>query len=79
MDKEITIETLTQTTVKLTGRDILMMCEKLGILKEKQCTEVLFTVPSGADYSGMTLNLLVDKNLTFSVVTKIYDKSNAKD
>lgn len=71
-------ECVTWTRTTLTGRDILRMCAASKRVKITKDTEVLFQVPTGADYSGVTLNMLDDKELVIIVTSKSYDKRTKK-
>ena len=76
MSREIVTETVRHTRTTLTGRDILRMCKASGRVKVSKDSTVLFTVPSGADWSGVTLDLVEDKNLTIVVTAKEYDRKH---
>lgn len=71
------IESVKHTRIQLTGKDILrLVSHKVKINKE---TKVLFTIPTGGDYSGMTLDLLEDPtNLFITVTSKSYDLKGKK-
>ena len=64
-------ECIQHTRTTLTGKDILRLVHHR--VKVNKDTKVLFTVPSGGDYSGMTLDLVEDKELVIVVTSKSYD------
>lgn len=73
-------QTVEHTRIQITGKDILNMLAAANKVKITKETHVLFTVPSGGDYSGTTLDLTdpENKNLVITVTSKSYDLRNKK-
>lgn len=69
-------DTVRHTRTVLTGRDILRMCRALKLVHVTKDTQVLFTVPGGADWSGMTIE--IDKDNPIVVTSKHYDTRHAR-
>jgi hypothetical protein len=65
-------ETVQHTRIQLTGRDIMNMLAAANRIKITKETKVFFTVPTGGDYSGITLE--IDKDNPITVSSKSYDR-----
>jgi hypothetical protein len=60
-------ETIRHTTLTLTGQDIIDLLDRAGLLEPNNHIRVQFSVPSGGDYSGMTLE--IDKSTPITVIS----------
>lgn len=82
MKIRITRDVVQYTRIQLTGKDILKLLKRTNKVRITKETQVLFTVPTGGDYSGMTLDLTESDAPTITVSSKSYDlkprKKNAK-
>lgn len=67
-------QTVQHTRTTLTGKDILRLVRATGRVKVIKETTVTLTVPTGGDYSGMTLDLCEKDAPAIVVSGKSYDR-----
>lgn len=60
------------TRIQLTGKDIIRLLVAANKIKATKETTVTIDIPSGGDYSGMTLD--IDKDCPITVSSKSYDR-----
>jgi len=71
-------EYVQHTRTTLTGKDILRLLKGSHRVKINKETKVLFTIPTGGDYSGMTLDLCELDAPAIVVTSKSYDLCHVK-
>jgi len=74
VQKRIAVTTRTEYAVTISGVEILDMLRERG-MKIPPMAQVTFDVPSGGDYSGMTIDINVDNPVTVSWKTTEESKS----
>lgn len=72
MKTKITKETVQHTRIQLTGNDIKRLLKAQNKVKITKETNVTITIPTGGDYSGMTLE--IDRDCPITVSSKSYDR-----